>query len=378
MSALPPPSPFETPADPPARRPRAVREFIFAKGALWIGGLIAVAIVSVGFFVVNGGVGTGAPENEGFRGFFDDHRSTVCPVYVEVKNTLGLEVAENTALELLEETYTGTWEEALSTEALRMLDSCESNVDGQMNSDEEASAANPAPSTTTAPVETDPPAPEPTMIESVEEPSVPQCDEGERRGLDDQELCVGGEWTRSPTTTAVPTTTGFPGTTAARTTTDPVVERGDTGDAVRELQQALLDAGYSVGSAGVDGEFGAATAAAIARFSRDEGVALGNDVVTAEQLAVIRAAPGGQGVLRSFREGPLLSCDFNSAELVEPLERGALVDEYVWSIIDRLHNSVWFDLLTGTVTAPGGLDGAWPSPWAFCDESVFVGGTYDG
>ena len=92
-------------------------------------------------------------------------------MYVEVKNTLGLEVAENTALELLEETYTGSWDEALSTEALRMLDSCESNVDDQMGSDEDASAANPAPSTTTAPVETESPAPEPTMTERVEERS---------------------------------------------------------------------------------------------------------------------------------------------------------------------------------------------------------------
>ncbi len=163
MSALPPPSPSETPAEPPRGRRHPVREFIVAKGALWIGGVLLLAIVGVVLFVAGGGRSQGAPENDAFRGFFNDHRATVCPVYVEAKMTLGLEVAEDTALELLEDAYSGTWQEALSTEALRMLDSCEA-VASPANGKEEAGDASDAPPDpqvapdTTAPPVTEPPA----------------------------------------------------------------------------------------------------------------------------------------------------------------------------------------------------------------------------
>ena len=71
----------------------------------------------------------GPPENEAFRAFFDDNRQTVCPTYVTAKQTIGLEAAENIAIEILEDTYTGSWKQALGTEALRMLDTCEAAVE---------------------------------------------------------------------------------------------------------------------------------------------------------------------------------------------------------------------------------------------------------
>jgi hypothetical protein len=45
--------------------------------------------------------------------------------------------------------------------------------------------------------------------------------------------------------------------------------RGNTGDRVREVQCLLLHWGYSVGSSGVDGDFGPATEAAVKAFQSD-------------------------------------------------------------------------------------------------------------
>lgn len=48
--------------------------------------------------------------------------------------------------------------------------------------------------------------------------------------------------------------------------------KGWTGEAVRKLQQALVDKGYSVGSSGVDGDFGKDTHAAVIKFQADNGL----------------------------------------------------------------------------------------------------------
>ncbi len=44
------------------------------------------------------------------------------------------------------------------------------------------------------------------------------------------------------------------------------------GSDVKKLQQSLVDAGYSVGSAGVDGIYGSATAAAVKKYQQDNGL----------------------------------------------------------------------------------------------------------
>ena len=48
-----------------------------------------------------------------------------------------------------------------------------------------------------------------------------------------------------------------------------ILRKGSSGDAVKELQQALIDAGYSVGPDGADGKFGANTQMAVLRFQQE-------------------------------------------------------------------------------------------------------------
>lgn len=52
----------------------------------------------------------------------------------------------------------------------------------------------------------------------------------------------------------------------------PTLRRGDTGEAVREVQQRLADMGYDLGKWGVDGDFGAATESAVRKFQTARGL----------------------------------------------------------------------------------------------------------
>ena len=52
-------------------------------------------------------------------------------------------------------------------------------------------------------------------------------------------------------------------------TSDATLRRGDSGDAVKELQMVLITAGYSCGTYGADGDFGAATERAVKAFQAD-------------------------------------------------------------------------------------------------------------
>ena len=51
---------------------------------------------------------------------------------------------------------------------------------------------------------------------------------------------------------------------------EPVLRPGSTGEAVRELQQALKGLGYDPGA--VDGQFGAGTEAAVKAFQKAQGI----------------------------------------------------------------------------------------------------------
>ncbi|MFF1918201.1 peptidoglycan-binding protein [Streptomyces sp. NPDC058239] len=53
---------------------------------------------------------------------------------------------------------------------------------------------------------------------------------------------------------------------------DDYTDRGDSGAKVKELQALLIYRGYSVGSTGVDGYFGAATESAVKRFQTAEKI----------------------------------------------------------------------------------------------------------
>ena len=50
------------------------------------------------------------------------------------------------------------------------------------------------------------------------------------------------------------------------------LQNGSSGSDVKKLQQKLVDAGYDVGSAGVDGIYGNGTAAAVRKYQKDNGL----------------------------------------------------------------------------------------------------------
>ena len=52
----------------------------------------------------------------------------------------------------------------------------------------------------------------------------------------------------------------------------PVLRKGSRGEAVRELQQKLMELGYDLGVYGADGIFGKKTVAAVKAFQRDCGI----------------------------------------------------------------------------------------------------------
>ena len=52
------------------------------------------------------------------------------------------------------------------------------------------------------------------------------------------------------------------------------LRNGSSGSDVKKLQQALVDAGYSVGSAGVDGIYGSATASAVKAYQKANGLSV--------------------------------------------------------------------------------------------------------
>jgi peptidoglycan hydrolase-like protein with peptidoglycan-binding domain len=51
-----------------------------------------------------------------------------------------------------------------------------------------------------------------------------------------------------------------------------IVKVGDKGDVVKEIQQLLIDLGFSVGSKGVDGKFGADTKKGVMDFQSDNNI----------------------------------------------------------------------------------------------------------
>jgi peptidoglycan hydrolase-like protein with peptidoglycan-binding domain len=53
---------------------------------------------------------------------------------------------------------------------------------------------------------------------------------------------------------------------------EPLLKRGSSGTAVRQLQEALKEAGHDPGP--IDGEFGAATEAAVRAFQQEKGIAV--------------------------------------------------------------------------------------------------------
>lgn len=90
--------------------------------------------------------------------------------------------------------------------------------------------------------------------------------------------------TTTPTTTQTPTTSKPTKTVAAPTTT---LSPGDTGAQVKVLQRALTHLGYPVGK--IDGDYGAATKAAVEKFQKAQGLDV-DGVVGPKTLAALKQA----------------------------------------------------------------------------------------
>lgn len=67
------------------------------------------------------------------------------------------------------------------------------------------------------------------------------------------------------------------------------IRYGCEGDLVKEAQELLIKAGYSVGSAGVDGDFGSGTLAAVKAFQEDKGLDV-DGVIGDDTWAALRGA----------------------------------------------------------------------------------------
>lgn len=74
----------------------------------------------------------------------------------------------------------------------------------------------------------------------------------------------------------------------------PTLRKGDKGEAVRELQEALVARGYDLPSSGIDGDYGNETRGAVIAFQQDAGLTVdgvaGPDTWAA--LGVAQIAPG--------------------------------------------------------------------------------------
>ena len=83
------------------------------------------------------------------------------------------------------------------------------------------------------------------------------------------------------------------------------LRKGDKGEEVKTLQQALLAKGYDLGKFGADGSFGAATEAAVKAFQtaaslKADGIA-GKNTVTALGLILGDSAPDYQALYEKLK-----------------------------------------------------------------------------
>ena len=88
----------------------------------------------------------------------------------------------------------------------------------------------------------------------------------------DNTACPGNYFPFDKIVNGIDSDSGESSTEAPAETKKPLLVNGSTGDYVRELQQKLVDLGYSVGSTGVDGQYGKNTVAAVKQFQELNGL----------------------------------------------------------------------------------------------------------
>ena len=71
----------------------------------------------------------------------------------------------------------------------------------------------------------------------------------------------------------------------------PTLRKGASGSSVKELQNLLIEKGYSCGAKGTDGKFGDSTLAAVKAFQKANGLKVDGVVGSATWSALLKAAP---------------------------------------------------------------------------------------
>jgi hypothetical protein len=118
--------------------------------------------------------------------------------------------------------------------------------------------------------------------------------------------CIDGE-----TPTPVPPDPG---------TTKPTLRRGSKGAYVKELQTMLVERGYSVGTYGIDGDYGRATEAAVKEFQKDAGLTA-DGICGPKTWAALEESPGTELYTVTIPHLPLVKAQaianqYNGAILV--------------------------------------------------------------
>lgn len=130
---------------------------------------------------------------------------------------------------------------------------------------------------------------------------------------------------------------------------------GSGGEEVRKLQNALMSAGYDVGSGGADGKFGPATSAAVKKYQKDKGLsvdgiagrntmsALLGDASSGAETSRPRRKRGTAGTGEDTLTQPALSYDAGSDQAYQDalkalLEAQKNTPEYANSYEDQLHD----------------------------------------
>lgn len=153
------------------------------------------------------------------------------------------------------------------------------------------------------------------------------------------------------------TTTNAPPAQATATKGD-VLCIGDKGDAVKELQQRLIKLGYDCGEAGVDGDFGGSTLAAVRKFQSDHKLTVdgvyGPATKAAMDAALSKAGAAAAGKVKvtasvlNIRGGPGVSYSIAGAirdrgvyEVTEVVNGfGKLKDGRGWICLDFTEKEV--------------------------------------